>query len=578
MDKDAALGSRFDLLSRWLILAIYMLLPVLFAFLVMGPWANQLSSLQWRVAIFALFTLVGTCCARKLPQRIAVLNWKKALGITALFYGIVYKLATFLPDVSTYPWSLGWSEVSRYYYASLFFARQTYGMDTPPSVLHPSRYLMQSLPFLIPGLPLWFHRLWQVFLWFGMSLITGLAYRHRVGGGWAFVMWIILSLFIGPVYYHLLVMVFLVMWWANTGRFGRTFVVVFVASVWAGISRVNWLPVPGLLAAVLYFLEIPIQEKSWWKYLLPPIVWTVTGSIIGLLTQQLYVLLSGNPVEQFGSSFSSELLWYRLFPNATYPLGVLPASLLVSLPGLFVIGAFFLKRLRYYSAWRLLGLASILSVLLTMGVLVSLKIGGGSNLHNLDAYLIVLYAIGAYLYCDHFVPDKKTTQPFHPTVWLSLIVWLLPLGFTLSAGGPLPHYDLQRANRDLATVITELEKASQDGEVLLITQRHLLALGWADNVRLVPDYEVVFLMEMAMSGNRPYLDNFEKDLKSQRYSLILSEPFSLQLQGQYHSFGEENDAWVSNVSDVVLCYYEPMQDFPEYNVQLFAPRLDPCIR
>jgi hypothetical protein len=51
---------------------------------------------------------------------------------------------------------------------------------------------------------------------------------------------------------------------------------------------------------------------------------------------------------------------------------------------------------------RQLGLAAILSVLFLGGIIVSTKIGGGSNLHNLDAYLVVLWVIGGYVFSGKY--------------------------------------------------------------------------------------------------------------------------------------------------------------------------------
>jgi hypothetical protein len=88
------------------------------------------------------------------------INWFPASIMALVGYAAFYKVTTFISEVSTFPFSLGWSEASRFYYASLFFSESLYNLHVPPSVLHPSRYLMQAIPFLIPSLPLWFHRLW----------------------------------------------------------------------------------------------------------------------------------------------------------------------------------------------------------------------------------------------------------------------------------------------------------------------------------------------------------------------------------------------------------------------------------
>ncbi len=212
---------------------------------------------------------------------------------------LVFKLATFWPQVSTYPFSLTWSEASRYYYASLFFAPQIYGVSVPPSALHPTRYLMQSIPFIIPELPLWFHRLWQVILWVGFTLITAYTLAKRLSINKErsklvlifFLSWTFLFLFQGPVYYHLLVCALIVLWGFDRDKFWKTLGVVIVASLWAGISRLNWFPVPGLLAASLYLLEVRVGKevadlRSLSRYLQQPVAFFLVGTLTALGGQQ----------------------------------------------------------------------------------------------------------------------------------------------------------------------------------------------------------------------------------------------------------------------------------------------------
>ncbi len=91
-----------------------------------------------------------------------------------LIFGVVFIVAAKIPQVTSYPLSLGWSEASRYYYGSLVFSEKIYGLRLPLSIWHPSRYLLQSLPFLFSKLPIWIHRLWQVILWLGMAGLSAL--------------------------------------------------------------------------------------------------------------------------------------------------------------------------------------------------------------------------------------------------------------------------------------------------------------------------------------------------------------------------------------------------------------------
>ena len=88
---------------------------------------------------------------------------------------------------------------------------------------------------------------------------------------------------------------------------------------------------------------------------------------------------------------------------------------------------------------------------------------------------------------------------------------------------------------------------------------------------MVPDYELVFLMEMAIARNQEYLEAFQADLQAQRYGLIVSGPLTTTLQGAAHSFGEENDAWVRKVAKPILCYYEPVLKLKDPALMLLAP-------
>ncbi len=585
-------------MNRKIFGVIYIISFIIFPLLVLSPAINLLVSIPLRLAVFCLLSVGGAFLFRRTwPQH----GWGMALLVTTLGYASAYQVASFIPDISSYPFSLGWSEGSRYYYASLWLSRQVYGQSLPPSVLHPSRYLLQALPFLIPGASLWFNRFWQVFLWVGTTALTSwlLARRLALTGRnkpllitLSMILWGFIFLFQGPVYYHLQFMLILILWGFERHHFWRSLILVLIASLWAGISRINWLPVPGLLAAALYLLEARVDEKPIIRYLIPPAVWVFAGTIFGYVSQSVYQRWSGNPQSWFGSSFSSDLLWYRLFPNPTYPSGILLSAFLVSLPIIGLIIIRLINRWREFHLIRLLGLAAILGVLFIGGVLVSVKIGGGSNLHNLDAYLTLLLVIGSYIYFDHFEPDKPVPQvengqdhiapasgrPLRTVENIFIAgALIIPLYYTLSTGGQLPTHDFAAAQAALQTINTATQQvADQGGEVLFISQRHLLTFNEVQNVPLVPEDELVFLMEMAMSDNHAYLDAFNQAISSQRYSMIVSEPLVIQYQGRNHSFGEENDAWVLRVSEPVLCYYQPSVKLDAVGLVLYTPRPVPC--
>jgi hypothetical protein len=609
-----------------LFVAITLVGPVL----IFGPFSQVMQNQLARQLVFWVAALLGGAAlmislddSRTHP---VLDRWWKCVLAAAVLESCVYVAVSHMPEISLYPLTLGWSETSRYYNASLFFSERIYGLSAPPTVLHPSRYLMQAVPFLINNSPLWLHRAWQVFLWLAAPLLTALILVRRYltlkqVEAWLLVGVVFVYLMIGPVYYHLLVPVMLVLWGFRTGaeqrfsgeRSGRgrivlSALVLLAASAWAGISRVNWFPVPGMLAAALILMEQPIYHSANrsagadaglpWRpaltYILRLATWVLLGTATALASQALYIYWSGNDADQFTTSFSSDLLWRRLLPNASYSLGLLPAIFLVSLPILLVIlgrlldvqsGVAYWKRIHWL---RWLGLAGELMVLFLGGVVVSVKIGGGSNLHNMDAYLVLLLVIGVNFYLNKLevdFPQLSTAEPAGQTLRRPSAGALLNAGailmvivsafFTVFSRTPpsgLPDPAIVQDGLD--TVLSHVQDASQEGgEVLFLTDRHLLTFGMVDGVELIPEYERVFLMEAAMSNATEYLGRFREDLEQHRFALIISEPLSTRYKSPQASFGSENNAWVRRVSQVILCYYYPVETLRDIQIQILVPRL-----
>ena len=571
-------------LGRWNNLLFVFVLAG-FAYISVSPPILYLNSFSFRWLVYWLAVLCSSALLRgKGVQR----SFAELFAASLMLVAATYKVAVYLPELSNYPFSLGWSETSRYYYASLFFSEQVYGIQTPPTVLHPSRYLMQAVPFLIQGSPLWLHRMWQVFLWLGTTFLTSYLLTKRLAINdplkrWVFLGWSFLFLLIGPVYYHLQVTVIIVLLGYDRRNPWKTFAAVILASIWAGISRINWFPVPGMLAATIFFLEEPSTGRPLWRYPLKPVLWVGAGTMVAFAVQTLYALASGNPVEQFSSSFTSDLLWYRLLPNPTYPMGVVLAVLLVSSPLLWMVIASLSGRWKAYHPIRWAGISVILLVLLAGGLVVSTKIGGGSNLHNLDAYLTLLLVVGSWCYYAKTTPDIITGSPIAPGEpaahlhWIGMVyILLLPVYLTLLTGPVTPPVDRQRVDRALVAIESAAGTAHANGrDSLFISERQLLTYDLIKTVPLVPDYEKVFLMEMAMADNPGYLGKLHQDLKNQRFALIVSEPLAIRYKGSAKSFGEENDAWVKNVAEPILCYYEPFRTFRELKIQLLKPRSEP---
>jgi hypothetical protein len=566
--------------ARSLNIVVFIATLAVFPLLILGPYGSHFGGLLLRFFILWILALAGGSCLFVYTRKG---TWFENVLFSLVLQGVLHRFLQYVPWVSTYPFSLGYSEGARFYYASLFFGEKVYGIEGLGwPLLHPSRYLLQSLPFLIPALPLWFHRFWQVLLWIGTTTAAAMVLTRRLRiedlfKRWLWMLWAILFLYQGPVYYHLLVMVVLILWATDTQRPLRTIGVVAIASLWAGISRVNWIPVPGLLAATLYFLERPTEDQAaLWRYLRSPTLWAVLGGLIGLGSQAGYSLLSGAEENWFASSLNSSLLWYRLLPSATYTTGVLLALILAGLPTLVFITIRFMADRGRWHPIRPLAIAAILGLLLAGGLIVSAKIGGGDDLHNLDALLIHLMVVGGYMFFDRVkllpAEDKRQREiSWQFMTWLILV----PLLFTAGTGGPVASPNFTGTEAILDSVQQEVDQIiERGGEVLFIAQRHLLTFHTIEGVELEPRYEKTFMMEMAMSGNQKYFEAFERDLASHRWGLIIVTPQRSRSQAQDHIFSDEDNAWIHYVGRPILEHYESKGSFPlyYYGISLMVPK------
>ncbi len=508
-------------------------------------------------------------------DEIGWLGWvASALGVGS---GLI--LLQYLPGINSYPLSLGWSEASRYYYGSLFFAKRIYGVSVPLSPLHPARYMLLAIPFALGHLPLWVHRFWQIALWLGMSLATSAALVKRLPIGnrlarfWA-VIWGALFLLQGPVYYHLTLCVIPVLLFFDAKKPWRTLLVVLITSLWAGVCRINWFPVPGALAIFLWLLEKPIGEQPFYLYYRWPLIFGILGLAVAFAAQAVYITLSGQPSWMYESTFTSDLLWYRLLPSPTYPIGIIRGIVWVSLPLWIFITVNGLRNFSSINIWRWAGIAVIIMIFFVGGLVVSVKIGGGSNIHNLDAYLIFLMTIGAYLITHRVIADGRPLQVWRPIPVLLLLAFL-PVGWHMYFAHPIMRLDEKIAWQDVEILRDWAQKATaQGGRVLFINQRHLLTFGIIQGVPLEPEYELLVLMEMAMANNSRYLSRFYNDLEQRKFDVIVvGTPNTPIKDPAKDAFAEENNVWVERVVLPLLRNYKVALVL-QSDVAVMVPRIE----
>ncbi len=504
-------------------------------------------------------------------------KWYTLFALTILVQGLIYQIYGHLTVVSEYPFSIGYSEASRHYYASLFFARSLYESRLPLPFLHPTRYFLMSLPFLIQDSPLWFHRLWQSLLWIGLTAASSILLARRLSlKGWLFFVvaaWAFLYFLQGAVYYHLHVCVILILAGVSVRHPWRSLLVVVMASIWAGVSRVNWFPVPAMLAITIYLLETSFAGKGW-RYWVTPFAWGSSGLVAAVVSQFVYINISGNAdIRTFSSSFTSDLLWNRLLPNDMFPLGILLGIALVAAPLIVAIIQMARGKFSRLHPLRWAALFAMLLVLFLGGIIVSVKIGGGGDLHNMDAFLVLLALMATAFFAEHVAGEHEPNPAWGQIPWPVIVaVLLVPLSFALPHIGFFYQYDPIKAESDIQKLqLAASEAVNKGGEVLFVTERQLLTFDMLTNIPLTPEYEQVELMEMAMSGNREYLEQYYSDLNNHRFAVIVAEKQKF-IQQTKNAFVEEDNAWVRYVGAPLLCAYKPVEFLSSTNVQIFVPR------
>ncbi len=174
----------------------------------------------------------------------------------------------------------------------------------------------------------------------------------------------------------------------------------------------------------------------------------------------------------------------------------------------------------------------------------------------MDTYAVLIGIVGAYFIGGRAQVERGGSQ-LQVRSWPTLtIAAVIPLLFLIPLVHPHPTYNESTNEQAYRQLIQAVNDAGKNGPVLFVNERQLVALGDV-NVPLVYDYEVVTLMEMAMSGNQPYLNRFYDDLANHRFAAIVATKQNTGIK-EAGAFFEENNVWNSRVSPYILCYYTPV--------------------
>ena len=564
---------------RWLVVALLWSTPILYHYLAGADTYPVSANVRFLLLLVAVWVTGFLTCERE-DRLVSIASLGTNFGLLIL----VSAIDGYLLRVVDYPFSMYWSEGNRLYDYSLVFGQSLY--NYPGKIINPysspGRYALWGVLFLIDGLPIWTHRLWNLILQvvppiLFATLITKKIYpaslRHRT------LLWISLFFIVlAPLHPPFVLGSVVVAWFAFEESPVKRGLSLFVAGTYLAISRWTWAFAPAATGALIdLFLYYPKRTGNWFRRLLPTAILAALGVAPGL-----YLNFRAFETTLQGESLtgSQPLLWYRLLPNETLGPGVLLLTLLYTFPLWIFLAWWMITKQLKLDIWQKLAAWGAILGFFAVGLVISTKIGGGGDLHNLDMYLTTLMLVVVLAMTTLASNPARTSLPAWAVGLLALLILLpvhqfVPLDSSY-AGGQANLADPEKVLEVLSAIRTEVDSAAQNGEVLFMDQRQLLTFGYVSAIPFVPEYEKKYMMDRAMANNADYFKSYYRDLANRRFTLIVTEILRSNLKAdQGGPFSEENDAFVTWVSNPTLCFYEPIYTSKETNIMLLAPKADP---
>lgn len=595
-----SLPEKLALGAFWLVITLLSVFVVYF--LAFSSYGTVISgSYQRWVLFFGLVALIANLTPRDPANGF---RWTVFFA-GLIWFGSLVTMGNIFRSSVRYPFRLSWSEGNRFWDYSVLFGRHLYNYPPDqaiPAYIDIGRQSLWGLPFLFGDVTIQGMRFWNAVLFsvpyalFGWLVFWRGNVRSQFGQflPWFFLgLWVFLFIYQAPIYTPLVICAMLV---ALALRLPLlpALLLVGVAGYYAQLSRYTWMFAPAIWAGVVSLAQVRPpgvnrELQRWSRAVGLGLSGLAGGFGIPRLVSYLESLLSQNQtalpsdglaLDEYGIGgllSRQPLLWERLLPNSTFDLGILLALVLAAGPLVILTLYWLLGRQGNRNTWQKLAVSGMAGAFLLVGLVVSVKIGGGSNLHNMDMFLLGLIFLAAMIWHEHgaWHLDRIGKQ----SLWVKiLLVWLVvyPLSPSIRSMKPLAFPATDLVAEAMSVIQRSVAEASQQGDVLFIDHRQLLTFGYIRDVPLIPEYEKKRMMDEAMSGNETYFEPFYRDLMDQRFRLIISEPLQTHYQNNTREFSNENDSWVYWVSLPVLCYYEPMEIYEPVGVELLVPRQQPC--
>jgi hypothetical protein len=378
--------------ARFGIMVLLCLTPLFHRYLVNWETYILYDDIRFAILLVAVW-LVAYLGLTRSDQLVSGETLGLSLGVL-LCISFLARSSLFIID---YPFSLSWSEGNRFYDYSLVFGQSLY--NHPGHILNPysspGRYGLWGILFLWQGLPIWVHRLWNLILLTLPVLVFAALLTRKLKPAalrYGMLIWIFLFLTVlAPLHPPFMVASAIAVLFAFDESLIKRGSSLAVASFYAGLSRWTWAFAPAAIGVLIdLMLYYPGRSGSLLRRLNPSLILAGVSLVAGLLPSmsQYFSLVQGEAL-----SSGQALLWYRLLPNDTLGPGVLFLVLRYTLP-LLIILAWWLILRRWQLDWvQKTAVAGALVGFFAIGLVISTKIGGGGDLHNLDMFLITLLVV-----------------------------------------------------------------------------------------------------------------------------------------------------------------------------------------
>jgi len=516
--------------------------------------------------------------------------WMVLCCVLALV-GLGLTIATRIPEITNYPFTTSWSESGRIFNAYQVYASLLTGQHISWPWLDPGRAILDGLALLLPSAQIWMERFWIDFLFLLGSIATSLVIvreaisfsplrnersNHKLV--WLLVLWGMFFLLQGPVYYHILLGVIAIPWFYNPKKPFLMLALVVAGSIWEGLCRVNWFLMPAFVAILLFLFTEPYPGKNLWRYMRWPLVYLGLGGLASFATYFIFIKATGFVIPFLDPRMHYAYFLYKLWPNNGFT-GLLPGITLICLPICSVVLYSIWKHKNQLHWLRLSAIAGILLLFFAGSTFVSLRAGGGYDLHNYDSLLLLLFMCGCFFGLEAVKQDKpvQLEKPVLANYGLLFSLMAVSILFAYHPAQPISSSKIDRSAAAIRQINALINQYAQpDHPVLFIDERQLLVYRMISETQIYVPYDKIELMEMAMARNSAYSLKFSTDIEQQKFSLIISEvlpkwpkPFT---KNKFDPDWYENNVWVNVVSTPVLAYYAPIYTNLDLGFAIYTPK------